>query len=71
MREEQMYTEPELINWYIELDYLRAQLRHALHHLDMDNLSKRKDMKAKIWGVYYQLDKLLEPSKGESKGESK
>lgn len=49
--------------WHVELDYLRAQLRYALNHLD--NPTKRDEMKAKIWTVYYGIDELCEQAKEE------
>ena len=50
--------------WYIELDYMRAQLRFVLDNID--DLSKRKDVQGKIENVYFYLDELCEQTKGES-----
>ena len=58
-------TEGQEHEWHIELDYMRAQLKFALNHLD--DLSKRKDVKGKIENVYFTLDELCEQAKGESK----
>lgn len=50
--------------WHIELDYMRAQLRHVLDNLDA--ISKRNDVKGKIENVYFMLDELCEQTKGEN-----
>lgn len=55
----------EEYEWRVELDYMRAQLRYALHYLD--NPSKNQDMKGQIWRVYHRLVELCEQPKGESK----
>jgi hypothetical protein len=56
-------TEGQEHQWHIELDYMRAQLRSVLN--DLDDLSKRKDVKGKIENVYFYLDELCEQTKGE------
>lgn len=58
-------TEGQEHEWHIELDYMRAQLRYALDNLN--ELSKRNDVKGKIENVYFTLDELCEQTKGESK----
>lgn len=50
--------------WHIELDYMRAQLRFVLNNLD--DISKRNDVKGKIENVYFTLDELCEQTKGET-----
>jgi hypothetical protein len=57
--------EREEYEWYVELDYMRAQLRYALHYLD--NPSKNQDMKGKISRVCHRLAELCEQTEGESK----
>ena len=47
--------------WHIELDYMRAQLRYALNHLD--EIGKRNEVKGKIENVYFMLDELCEQTK--------
>ena len=49
--------------WHIELDHMRAQLKFALNNLN--DLSKRNDVKGKIENVYFMLDELCEQTKGE------
>ena len=56
-------TEEQEHQWHIELDYMRAQLRFALNNLN--DLSKRNDVKGKIENVYFTLDELCEQTKGE------
>jgi len=56
-------TEGQEHQWHIELDYMRAQLRSALN--DLDDLSKRKDVKGKIENVYFMIYELCEQTKGE------
>ena len=51
--------------WHIELDYMRAQLRHVLDNLDA--ISKRNDVKGQLEAVWQRLDELCEQTKGESK----
>ena len=49
--------------WHIELDYMRSQLRFVLDNLN--DLSRRNDVKGKIENVYFTLDELCEQTKGE------
>lgn len=56
-------TEGQEHQWHIELDYMRAQLRFVLNNLN--DLSKRNDVKGKIENVYFTLDELCEQTKGE------
>lgn len=49
--------------WHIELDQMRAQLRFVLDNLN--DISKRNDVKGKIENVYFTLDELCEQTKGE------
>lgn len=49
--------------WHIELDHMRAQLRFVLDNLN--DISKRNDVKGKIENVYFMLDELCEQTKGE------
>jgi hypothetical protein len=49
--------------WHIELDYMRAQLRFVLDNLN--DISKRDNVKGKIENVYFMLDELCEQTKGE------
>jgi hypothetical protein len=49
--------------WHIELDYMRSQLRFVLNNLN--DLSRRNDVKGKIENVYFTLDELCEQTKGE------
>jgi hypothetical protein len=49
--------------WHIELDYMRSQLRFVLDNLN--ELSRRNDVKGKIENVYFTLDELCEQTKGE------
>lgn len=49
--------------WHIELDHMRAQLRFVLNNLN--DISKRNDVKGKIENVYFTLDELCEQTKGE------
>ena len=49
--------------WHIELDHMRAQLRFVLNNLN--DISKRNDVKGKIENVYFMLDELCEQTKGE------
>ena len=49
--------------WHIELDHMRAQLRFVLDNLN--DISKRNDVKGKIENVYFTLDELCEQTKGE------
>ena len=51
--------------WHIELTHMREQLRFALNNLD--NISKRNDVKGKLESVRFALDDLCEQTKGESK----
>jgi hypothetical protein len=51
--------------WHIELTHMREQLRFALNNLD--NISKRNDVKGKIESVRFMLDDLCNQTKGESK----
>jgi hypothetical protein len=44
--------------WHIELDHLKAQVRYALDNLN--DLSKRNDVKGKLENVYFCLDELVE-----------
>ena len=57
-------TEEQEHQWHIELDYMRAQLRFVLNNLD--DISKRNDVKGKIENVYFTLDELCEQTKGET-----
>lgn len=50
--------------WHIELDYMKAQLRFVLNNLD--DISKRNDVKGKIENVYFTIDELCEQTKGET-----
>jgi hypothetical protein len=56
-------TEGQEHEWHIELDHMRAQLKFALNNLN--DLSKRNDVKGKIENVYFMLDELCEQTKGE------
>lgn len=58
-------TEGQEHEWHIELDYMRAQLRYVLNNLD--DISKRNDVKGQIETVYFRLADLCEQTKGESK----
>jgi hypothetical protein len=58
-------TEGQEHEWHIELDYMRAQLRHVLNNLD--DISKRAEVKGMIEGVYFSLTELCILTKGESK----
>lgn len=49
--------------WHIELDHMRAQLRFVLDNLN--DISKRDNVKGKIENVYFMLDELCEQTKGE------
>lgn len=49
--------------WHIELDHMRAQLRFVLDNLN--DISKRNDVKGKIENVYFTIDELCEQTKGE------
>lgn len=49
--------------WHIELDHMRAQLRFVLDNLN--DISKRDNVKGKIENVYFMLDELCEQAKGE------
>lgn len=49
--------------WHIELDYLRAQLRFVMDNLN--DLSKRHEVKGKIENIYFTIDELCEQTKGE------
>ena len=49
--------------WHIELDHMRAQLRFVLDNLN--DISKRDNVKGKIGNVYFMLDELCEQTKGE------
>ena len=51
--------------WHIELTHMRDQLRFALNNLD--DISKRNDVKGKIESVRFMLDDLCNQTKGESK----
>ena len=44
--------------WHIELDHMRAQLRFVLDNLN--DISKRDNVKGKIENVYFMLDELCE-----------
>ena len=57
-------TDEQEHQWHIELDYMRAQLRFVLNNLD--DISKRDDVKGKIENVYFTLDELCEQTKGET-----
>jgi hypothetical protein len=57
-------TEGQEHEWHIELDYMRAQMRHALDNLD--NLSKRAEVQGMLEGVYFTLTELCILTKGES-----
>jgi hypothetical protein len=57
-------TDGQEHQWHIELDYMRAQLRFVLNNLD--DISKRDDVKGKIENVYFTLDELCEQTKGET-----
>jgi hypothetical protein len=57
-------NEGQEYQWHIELDYMRAQLRFVLNNLD--DISKRNDVKGKIENVYFTLDELCEQTKGET-----
>jgi len=57
-------NEGQEYEWHIELDYMRAQLRFVLNNLD--DISKRNDVKGKIENVYFTLDELCEQTKGET-----
>lgn len=49
--------------WHIELDSLRAQLRFVMDNLN--DLSKRHEVKGKIENIYFTIDELCEQTKGE------
>lgn len=49
--------------WHIELDHMRAQLRFVLDNLN--DISKRDNVKGKIENVYFMLDELCEQTNGE------
>jgi len=49
--------------WHIELDHMRAQLRFVLDNLN--DISRRDNVKGKIENVYFMLDELCEQTKGE------
>ena len=49
--------------WHIELDHMRAQLRYVLDNLN--DISKRDNVKGKVENVYFMLDELCEQTKGE------
>ena len=51
--------------WYIELDYMRAQLRYALNNLD--DLPKREDVRGRLEVALMRLNDLCNLTKGESK----
>ena len=59
-------TEGQEHEWHIELGYMKSQLRFVLDNLN--DLSRRNDVKGKIENVYFTLDELCEQTKeGESK----
>lgn len=58
-------TEGQEHDWHIELDYMRRQLHYVLNNLD--NISKRNDVKGKIETVVWRLNDMCELTKGESK----
>jgi hypothetical protein len=51
--------------WHIELDYMRAKVYWALNNLD--DLSRRSDVKGQLEVVVARLDELCNVTKGESK----
>lgn len=51
--------------WHIELDYMRAKVYWALNNLD--DLSRRNDVKGQLEAVGHRLDELCDVTKGESK----
>ena len=56
-------TEDQADDWNIELDGMRAKLRFVLDNLD--SLAKRDEVKDAIESVYFRLDNLTNPTKGE------
>ena len=58
-------TEGQEHEWHIELDYMRRQLRYALNNLD--DISRRTDVKCQIETVIWRLNDMCELTKGESK----
>ena len=56
-------TEDQADDWNIELDGMRAKLRFVLDNLD--SLEKRDEVKDDIESVYFRLDNLTNPTKGE------
>lgn len=51
--------------WHIELDYMRAKVYWALNNLN--DLSRRNDVKGQLEAVWQRLDELCDVTKGESK----
>lgn len=51
--------------WHIELDYMRVKVYWALNNLD--DLSRRNDVKGQLEAVWQRLDELCDVTKGESK----
>lgn len=58
-------TEGQEHEWHIELDHMRAQLRYALDNLN--DLSRRNEVKGKLEDVYFRLIELCDATQGESK----
>ena len=56
-------TEDQADDWNIELDGMRAKLRFVLDNLD--SLEQRDEVKDAIESVYFRLDNLTNPTKGE------
>tara|TARA_R110000803_G_scaffold91556_1_gene159038 strand:- start:704 stop:892 length:189 start_codon:yes stop_codon:yes gene_type:complete len=56
-------NEDQADDWNIELDGMRAKLRFVLDNLN--SLDKRNDVKGVIESVYFNLDNLREPTKGD------
>lgn len=58
-------TEGQEHEWHIELDYMRAKVYWALNNLN--DLSRRNDVKGQLEAVWHRLDELCDVTKGESK----
>ena len=58
-------TEGQDHEWHIELDDIRARVHWALNNLD--DISKRNDVKGKIETVIWRLNDMCEQTQGESK----
>lgn len=57
-----MMTEGEEYLWNLEFESMRLQVGIALNNLD--NISKRNDVKGQLEAVYRRLDELCEQTQG-------